>query len=58
MVEYSGTPGDHSQGSFIVVWSRIDVLEIITVFSARLYRSRSSKNKKILDVLKEAANEI
>lgn len=35
-----------------------DVLEIITVFSARLYGSRSRKNKKILDVLKEAASEI
>jgi len=30
-----------------------DVLEIITVFSARLYGSRSSKNKKLLDSLKE-----
>lgn len=26
-----------------------DVLEIITVFSARLYGSRSKKNKKLLD---------
>lgn len=26
-----------------------DVLEIITVFSARLYGSRSNKNKKLLD---------
>ena len=32
-----------------------DVLEIITVFSARLYGSRSKKNKKLLDRLKEAA---
>jgi predicted site-specific integrase-resolvase len=30
-----------------------DVLEIITVFSARLYASRSHKNKKIVDELKE-----
>jgi predicted site-specific integrase-resolvase len=29
-----------------------DVLEIITVFSARLYGSRSSKNKKIIENLK------
>ena len=29
-----------------------DVLEIITVFSARLYGSRSHKNKKIMDNLK------
>ncbi len=35
-----------------------DVLEIITVFSARLYGSRSSKNQKILDALKDAANQI
>ena len=32
-----------------------DVLEIITVFSARLYGSRSKKNKKLLEDLKEAA---
>jgi len=31
-----------------------DVLEIITVFSARLYGSRSHKNKKILKALEEA----
>ena len=30
-----------------------DVLEIITVFSARLYGSRSDKNKKLLDATKE-----
>lgn len=30
-----------------------DVLEIITVFSARLYGARSRKNKKLLDALKE-----
>ncbi len=35
-----------------------DVLEIITVFSARLYGSRSRKNKKLIDALKEAASEI
>lgn len=33
-----------------------DVLEIITVFSARLYGSRSRKNKKLLDNLKEVAS--
>jgi len=33
-----------------------DVLEIITVFSARLYGSRSRKNKKLLEALKDAAN--
>ena len=31
-----------------------DVLEIITVFSARLYGSRSHKNKKLLERMKEA----
>ena len=31
-----------------------DVLEIITVFSARLYGSRSRKNQKLLDGVKEA----
>lgn len=30
-----------------------DVLEIITVFSARLYGSRSKKNKKLLDKMQE-----
>jgi predicted site-specific integrase-resolvase len=35
-----------------------DVLEIITVFSARLYGARSRKNKKLLDVLKEAAESL
>jgi excisionase family DNA binding protein len=32
-----------------------DVLEIITVFSARLYGSRSKKNKKLIDGMKAAA---
>ncbi len=35
-----------------------DVLEIITVFSARLYGSRSRKNKKLLDSLKDAAESL
>jgi putative resolvase len=35
-----------------------DVLEIITVFSARLYGSRSRKNKKLLEALKDAASEL
>jgi len=35
-----------------------DVLEIITVFSARLYGARSRKNKKLLDALKEAAENL
>lgn len=33
-----------------------DVLEIITVFSARLYGSRSHKNKKLIEGLKNAVN--
>ena len=35
-----------------------DVLEIITVFSARLYGSRSKKNKKLLDGVKKVVEEI
>lgn len=31
-----------------------DVLEIITVFSARLYRSRSKKNQKLINGMKKA----
>ena len=34
-----------------------DVLEIITVFSARLYGSRSRKNKKLLGNLKKAVDD-
>lgn len=34
-----------------------DVLEIITVFSARLYGSRSRKNQKLLDSVKQAVEE-
>ena len=35
-----------------------DVLEIITVFSARLYGSRSHENQQVLDALKKAAGEV
>ncbi len=35
-----------------------DVLEIITIFSARLYGARSRKNQKLLQSLKEAANSV
>ena len=35
-----------------------DVLEIITVFSARLYGSRSRKNKNLVEALQSAAKEI
>lgn len=35
-----------------------DVLEIITVFSSRLYGSRSHKNKKIIEKLQQVAKEI
>jgi excisionase family DNA binding protein len=35
----------------------MDVLEIITVFSARLYGSRSKKNKKLLDSVAKATEE-
>jgi putative resolvase len=35
-----------------------DVLEIITVFSATLYGSRSQKNKKIMDELKKVVENV
>jgi predicted site-specific integrase-resolvase len=35
-----------------------DVLEIITVFSARLYGSRSHKNKKIIEELQDIASRL
>ena len=35
-----------------------DVLEIITVFSARLYGSRSHKNHKLVETLREAAEQL
>jgi putative resolvase len=35
-----------------------DVLEIITVFSTRLYGSRSHKNRKLVETLREAAENI
>lgn len=35
-----------------------DVLEIITVFSARLYGSRSHKNRKLVESLREAAEQL
>ena len=34
-----------------------DVLEIITVFSARLYGSRSRKNQKLLEGVKKAVED-
>jgi putative resolvase len=35
-----------------------DVLEIITVFSARLYGSRSKKNKKLIDGVTKVVEEV
>jgi predicted site-specific integrase-resolvase len=35
-----------------------DVLEIITVFSARLYGSRSSQNRKLVETLREVAEQL
>ena len=35
-----------------------DIIEIITVFSARLYGSRSDKNKQIVEELKEVARQL
>jgi len=34
-----------------------DVLEIVTVFSARLYGSRSHKNKRMIDQMKKAVED-
>jgi len=34
-----------------------DVLEIITVFSARLYGSRSHRNQKLIDGVRQAVKE-
>jgi predicted site-specific integrase-resolvase len=36
----------------------LDVLEIITVFSARLYGSRSHKNKKLIEELREVSEKL
>ena len=35
-----------------------DVIEIVTVFSARLYGSRSHKNKAVMETLQKAAKEV
>jgi len=35
-----------------------DVLEIITVFSAHLYGSRSGKNKKMISELKKVSEKL
>lgn len=35
-----------------------DVMEIITVFSARLYGSRSHKNRKLVETLREVAEQL
>ncbi len=35
-----------------------DVLEIIAVFSARLYGARSHKNKKAVETLRQVADEV
>jgi predicted site-specific integrase-resolvase len=35
-----------------------DMLELITVFSARLYASRSDKNKKLIDSMAKAVEDV
>ncbi len=35
-----------------------DMIELITVFSARLYGSRSKKNKKLIDGMAAVVNEV
>ena len=55
---YNGLKNNKSENSTYEEDLAKDVLEIITVFSARLYGSRSRKNKKLLDKLKEASKEL
>ena len=35
-----------------------DVVEIVTVFSAKLYGSRSDKNRQVMERLQEIAKEV
>ena len=35
-----------------------DVIEIVTVFSAKLYGSRSDKNRQVMERLQEIAKEV
>ena len=49
---------NHSSQSTFEEELASDVLEIITVFSARLYGSRSHKNKQIVEQLKDVANKL
>ena len=35
-----------------------DVIEIVTVFSARLHGSRSHKNRKVMDELRKTAEQV
>jgi putative resolvase len=35
-----------------------DVLEIIAIFSAHLYSNRSHKNRKLVETLREAAEQL
>lgn len=51
------SPFDEAQDRFEEELER-DVLEIITVFSARLYGSRSYKNRKLIEKLQGAAKEL
>jgi hypothetical protein len=50
--------GRHSCESTVEEDLASDVLEIITVFSAMLYGSRSHKNKQIVEQLKDVAKEL
>ena len=49
---------NHSSQSTFEEELASDVLEIITVFSARLHGSRSHKNKQIVEQLKDVANKL
>lgn len=49
---------NHSEDSTFEEILAEDVIEIITIFSARLYGSRSNKNKEIVKQLKEVADQL
>jgi putative resolvase len=69
LCNWAGDPTSEQFGTEVIIINRSDdstfeedlasdVLEIITVFSARLYGSRSHKNKKIVEELKEVAKQL
>ena len=49
---------NNSENSIVEEDLATDLLEIITVFSARLYGSRNDKNKEIVQELKNVASKL